>query len=902
MRTEVQDLFHEVADLPVEIRARYFDDHGIDGATRRELEELLAFDSHTRDSLQHNIGRAAEDAMSDLQPPPPPVELLCGPYRLGRILGHGGMGSVYLAERVDGEVTQRVAIKLIQAGMNDTALRRHFLEERQILAGLSHPNVGRLLDAGHREDGLPYLVMEYIEGKPLDVYTAGLGIRQQIAVFLKVCAAVGYLHRNLVVHRDLKPGNILVTADGEPKILDFGIAKILGVPTDSAVTRLRILTPEYASPEQFAGRSVSTLADVYSLGAVLYRVMTGESPHPQHCNPDDQTASHSDDQFSPPAKFAPEFRGDLQYILMKAMRPEPRERYETVEQFAEDLENYLECRPLRARRGDTWYRARKFARRYRVFVAATVAVIVSLTAGLYIANRERTTANRRFSQLRQLSTRVIDLDRAIRTLPGSIDARERLVAASLAYLEGLARDTHGDRELSMEVADGYWRMARVQGVNAELNLGHTAEAEESLRKADLLIVSVLASRGAKRDALFRAALIAHDRMIVADTAGRHSDALKHARESVERLESLQREPGPPVKLDGFLRPGNPADAEKAGAGLLYGNISLGFVNAHQYEEGARYARRSADLVRGIPRPQMFRVKASASSPTLCAIRAISKAPCALSVRRVMSREKATYPSETARFFNRYALIHREGLILGEADAVNLERPEEAIAVLSQALNMAEEAAVKNPHDSASRGRVGTTARELGDILAERDPGQALAVFNQGIARLAEGGAVANNQRERAVLLAKSSYPLRRLGRTVEAKARIDDALAILKSTGNYPSQKIGLGSEPWICMSALADYTAAGNPRRALEIREQLLNAAMATHPDVFGDLRDVPKLAHMYEAIEGLSEQLGDGVEAARMKGLRIDLWRHWQQGLPQNTFVRRQLDAAVGPPSHGA
>ena len=203
---------------------------------------------------RHNLAgeryrRGCAAALARLEP----KDLPCGPYRLGDLLGRGGMGTVYLAERVDGEVAQRVAVKLLRPGADDPELRQRFLAERQILATLSHPNIARLLDAGHREDGQPYLVMEYVEGKAIDVYTAGLGIRQKITLFLKVCAAVGYLHRNLVVHRDLKPANILVTDEGEPKLLDFGIAKMLDLTTDSTVTGMRMLTPDYASPEQVAG-------------------------------------------------------------------------------------------------------------------------------------------------------------------------------------------------------------------------------------------------------------------------------------------------------------------------------------------------------------------------------------------------------------------------------------------------------------------------------------------------------------------------------------------------------------------------------------------------------------------------------------------------------------------------
>src|SRR4051794_6476614 len=236
MKTHVENLFHAVADLPTEARVGYFAERGISGsATLREVRALLEFDALDSISLERDIARVADKAIAVLDP----RETLCGPYRLGPRLGCGGMGTVHLAERVDGEVAQRVAIKLMRPGADDPSLRRRFLAERQILATLSHPNIGRLLDAGHRQDGQPYLVMEYVEGKPIDECTTGLGVRQTIALFLKVCVAVAYLHRNLVVHRDLKPPNILVTPNGEPKLLDFGIARMLDLTSESSMTVTR---------------------------------------------------------------------------------------------------------------------------------------------------------------------------------------------------------------------------------------------------------------------------------------------------------------------------------------------------------------------------------------------------------------------------------------------------------------------------------------------------------------------------------------------------------------------------------------------------------------------------------------------------------------------------------------
>ncbi len=460
MRLQVEEVFHEIADLSAEARAYYFDNHGVDCLTREEVEALVAFDVRSSVSLKQEIGLAAQRTIEQVEP----KGLRCGPYRLGDLVGRGGMGTVYLGERVDGEITHTVAVKLLRPGGDDPQLRERFLAERQILATLSHPNIATLLDAGHREDGQPYLVMEYVEGRPIDLYAAGLEIRQRVGLFLKVSAAVAYLHRNLVVHRDLKPQNILVTQEGEPKLLDFGIAKMLDLTTDSTVTGMRILTPDYASPEQVAGSPVSTATDVYSLGAVLYKLLTGASPH--QFEGDSAGAivlAISKGAIAPPSKLSPNLKGDLEMILMKALRTEPQERYATVDQFAEDLQNYLESRPIRARKGDAWYRARKFVRRYWLpFGAATLAV-AGLAGGALVANHQRAIAQLRFGEVRQLANVFLfDFERSIRDLPGTLDARNLVASTGQRYLKRLAEESRYDPALEREIADGYERLAEIQ--------------------------------------------------------------------------------------------------------------------------------------------------------------------------------------------------------------------------------------------------------------------------------------------------------------------------------------------------------------------------------------------------------------------------------------------------------
>jgi serine/threonine protein kinase len=321
---EVENLFHELADLPAGQRESYLSQRQVSAEVRAEVEELLRFDSASC-SLQLTACVADSATRSlDLNPA---LEggAHCGPYRLLRVLGRGGMGLVYLAERADGEVQQQVAIKLLRQRGDEPLVRDRFQRERQILATLSHPNVARLLDVGHTDDGQPYLVMEYVSGVPVDAYAEGLDLRGKLELFLKVCGSISYAHRNLIIHRDLKPSNILVEKSGEPKLLDFGIAKIfdatMDATMDATATQDRVLTPAYASPEQVRGTAQATTSDVYSLGAVLYRLLTGRSPH-EISTQSQQAIELAVCLKDPtvPSRVNPSLPKDLDFIVMKALR------------------------------------------------------------------------------------------------------------------------------------------------------------------------------------------------------------------------------------------------------------------------------------------------------------------------------------------------------------------------------------------------------------------------------------------------------------------------------------------------------------------------------------------------------------------------------------------------------
>lgn len=402
----IDSLLQAAFDLPQSERAAFLDRACAgDDEMRREIVSLLNAEDRAGSFLnQSPIKRGTEEVS-------PATGARIGAYRIVREIGRGGMGAVYLAERADQQFAQRVAIKLIKRGMDTEEIINRFRYERQILASLNHPNIARLFDGGATEDGLPYFVMEYIEGEPLPDYCdrRKLGVADRLKLFLQVCAAVQHAHNNLIIHRDLKPGNIIVTEEGgreAPKLLDFGIAKLLDSEQAgiSTVTGLRPMTPEYASPEQARGASVTTASDVYSLGVVLYELLTGRRPYRlSNLTPDElarviceqepekpssaikratEENSAGDARQGQVEKLRRRLGGDLDNIVLMALRKEPERRYQSPAQLAEDIERHLDGETVSARPSTFGYRSGKFIRRHKAGVAAGALVVAALLAGI----------------------------------------------------------------------------------------------------------------------------------------------------------------------------------------------------------------------------------------------------------------------------------------------------------------------------------------------------------------------------------------------------------------------------------------------------------------------------------------------------------------------------------------
>ncbi len=545
----LKQLVESALELPAEVRAGYLEAecHG-DSRLLRQARDLL-------------------ELYRDEDVDAAPVELeQIGPYRLITELGAGGMGVVYLAQREDG-FSRTVAVKIIRRGMDTDYFLTRFQQEREILGALDHPGIVRIVDAGSTADGRPYLVMDFVDGVRIDTFCENLTVRERVALFIKVCAAVQHAHRNLIVHRDLKPGNILVTIDGQPKLLDFGIAKALDQEENdlTASATIPIMTRQYASPEQVRGQRVNTSSDVYALGLILYELLADARPYELKDMPVGE-AERVICNIEPqePSTFAPkhdatELRGDLDRILLMALRKEPERRYPSVEALSADLEKYLQGRPVSAQRDTLAYRSSKFVRRNQTAVLAGGAMLFLILIGgastlwqARIAGQERARAEHeaalaktseteakrqerlaeqsareavsardhaeqkareaegqrqraeeRFRDVRSMANSLLfEFHALIRNLPGSTEARAFLIQKGLENLERLNHEAAADPGLQTEVAAGYEQLGQLQAAAEDSALGDTKGAFDSQTKA-LEIRQRLASANPSDPALQR---------------------------------------------------------------------------------------------------------------------------------------------------------------------------------------------------------------------------------------------------------------------------------------------------------------------------------------------------------------------------------------------------------------
>jgi tetratricopeptide (TPR) repeat protein/tRNA A-37 threonylcarbamoyl transferase component Bud32 len=817
-----------------------------------------------------------------------------GAYTLDRVIGRGGMGEVWLARRSDGRYEGTCAIKFLEGSLGWSNRAERFRREGQVLARLTHPNIARLLDAGTGEDGVPYLALEYIDGARIDQYcdSQSLSITQRVRLFLDVIAAVAHAHNHLIVHRDIKPSNVLVTADGQVKLLDFGIAKLLSAeqPDDGGEqTRVEdaALTPEYAAPEQMLGELPSTATDVYQLGLLLYVLLAGRHPRQLSGTRAEKIRLALDGVIRPPSLVAEpaigrQLRGDLDAIISRAVRAVPAERYATAQALQDDLQRYLAREPVHARRGAALYRLRKFVARNRVAAAASIAIVVSLSVGLFVANRERVRAEERFEQVRQLSNKLFDIDRAVRDVPGTTDARKLIVDTSLEYLGRLADDAEGDPDFGLDLGTAYMRVARVQGIPIATNLGQSDASDENLKIAASLVDDVLAAQPENRLAYLRRAQIAHDRMILAGLRRPDTGAMPLALESTGWL-------------DKYLQSGSvePAEAQNVAVTLI--NVGNRYRIEEQYDEALRLTRRAQEIASTSPD------LASQQGGSLIGLGRIQEARGDFigaidSFRQAADIfDRADRERETKVNRRRYVLALIEQAETSDMEAsYSLARTDEAVALFRRAFDASDELVHRDTSDADSRSLLWDSGHSAAALLRRSDPASALALEEHVLLHLAELPDNPEKKRNEADSLALAATMLGRLGRGAEARGKLEGARTRLAELGLYPTSEFDLTSEAAMYLMSLADWqVATGDIPSGLASCEELLRATAMDGIAPREVIEDAAEVSYIYATVSDIQRRAGMNEAAAELEARRLALWQHWALRRPDDPYVRARLAA---------
>jgi len=854
----INEILEALDSTPESGRAAALDHLCTDDATlRQEVQEYLSEDDDGK-FLHQVIG---EQAASFSQPEARQERF--GRYKIVRRIGVGGMGAVFEAVRVD-DFHKKVALKIIRQGLDNDFARTRFLQERQTLATLEHPYIARLLDGGEADDGSPYLVLEFVDGETITQYCEKLDRTARLRLFLKVCDAVEHAHRNLVVHRDLKPANIMVTATGQPKLLDFGIAKLLDSSASQTQTAFAALTPDYASPEQIRGEPVTTASDVYSLGVILYQILTNRKPY----SVGTATALEMDRVICQQPPASPGLGDELDHILLMALRKEPERRYAGVQRLAEDIERYLDHRPVSARPDTLRYRARKFMRRNWWQIASVAVVIASLGAGLALSMAEQRRTSRRFNEVRQLANQFLfDFHDEIVNTPGTLKAREMIVRTALKYLNSLAADAAGDPGLQWELAVAYGKVGAAQGAPGSPSLRQPREAMVSYEKA-LALGRPLADQ--KLLSLPQQQVFLN---IICDAELMRRDQLQYP-EAVQLGQEAERR-----------SVGLPANARRRAINELaitFGEIGDLAGSANSFEKMVPIARETARV-----EPSLDSKMGLAS--TLLNLghayrnltrfeQALVPAEEALAIYRQLSAENPGKVRVFRRIFNASVIL---GQIEGAADRPSLGRTDKAVARFKEALSVVNALMAADPNDNASRRNAGLINDQIAYALAEVLPEEAMAHAALASKQLdAASFGDTEFRAESRIYGADANRKLRRFG---QAEALLQEADRILKKRGNSTEGDLVLA---WARLEA-----ARGNREAAVVRLEQAIAVFEALH-------KKTPTPATSWALARALDLKSDAVPASARAHRQRIlNIWTDQNRRYPGLPYIEYQMRQAEKP-----
>jgi serine/threonine protein kinase len=873
---EVESLFDRLADLPGEERSAILAE--ATDRVRVEVEKLLAADP-ARGAAVSGAIRTGEKLLSEAPLPH------FGAYRATAILGHGGMGAVYLAVRDDDVYTKQVAIKVLHAAAASPFACERFAQERQILAGLEHPNIARLIDGGETREGLSYIILEYVDGKDLIAYARehGLSREARLDLFLAICGAVEYAHRNLVVHRDLKPANILVTADGTPKLLDFGIAKLLDAESPRTMTGLQALTPQYASPEQVKGQAITTASDVYSLGLVLYELLTERRPYDVGAaSPAGMWRVVCEGQVA-----APGLSGDLENILLMALRKEPERRYGTVQALADDLERSRSNRPVRARPDTFWYRAGKYVRRNGLAVAAGILLLSSLAGGVLASQYQARKAQRRFDQVRGLANSFLfKFHDKIADLPGSTEARQMVVSEAQRYLDSLASEARGDNGLLTELATAYMKVGNAQGRPGSANLGQPQAALQSYARAVSLLEGLPKDR--RRDRLLAEAYLLDASL--RDFESDRDGALRSLAKAAALSDDLTA--NQPTASDYSLAA---RTHDQAGNIRMARNDSVQALS--EYRKALENSRKAVDLDSS---PESRRLLARALDKVAFGLRHAGDLMGALqSYQREEPMIERLFQENPANVRDKRALLifcQNMGNLYGTVDTPNLLQPAKALVYYRRMQQLAEEMFRADPHDRTARADLFRALLKVGNRIADVDLPAALTALlrAQDILRgLPEGREKTYNE---AVVLSDLAQVYGSLGRLAEAHSCLrQSAAAVRKVVSNVadnsdPESAMGViyNREGDLAVRERLWANALDNYRRANAVAEKEFSESP-------NDLDVVYDLAYSFERMGRMEGKRGDRRAAREWHRKRLTLWQGWESRHMANPYTRAQIEDAT-------
>lgn len=872
MTNDVRYWFEKAVEVPAPRRREFLRDRCQDGSVRAEVLSLLEYDPGESTSTGDYIRVVVDSVLAEQALPLRRV----GAFELGRLLGSGGMGFVYEAHRVDGQVQQRAAVKFAQVSPSASKefrerVHRRFARERQVLASLRHPFIAGLIDAGTTEDGTPYAVIEQVEGVPIDTFceTHGADTADRIRLLLKVCDAVRFAHGNLIVHSDLKPDNILVTADGNPKLIDFGVANDLR--EDSALSTMRGFTPGYASPEQCRGLAATVATDVYGLGAVLFRLLTGVAPRePKTASLDVAIRSASEEDVLRPSTLRPELKGDVENILLKALHRDPRRRYGSVSEFADDLNRYLARRPVRATPDSVLYRLRRFVQRHWGAAAASAAVFAALLAVTAVSVRQRQDAVRRAAETRRLAEKLIfEVHDEIRGVIGGTKAREKLGDLAVQYLETLGRDGDGrDPELAWTLLNAYARLAQSRG-GAASSVGDTSSGSQMAAKTLALGKLVESDQPSveRLDELFRI----YEGLVAIFIEARDQ---ARAREACEQL----------LRIAPRLQPIREAQALKQSARVLdlFDSAQRGAEAWARALAVLRRIRPTADTEKQLVSTLVGFGRAQAVAGDFTgAVGSLQEA-----IQRAEARISSE-PQSAARARQLYWSHIALGDVLGSPVRFSLERPAEAATEYEKAERIAERLLRGDRANDMARMDLSRALSRGGAALASSQPVRALELLERSFRVAMEMSSENHSGLDaRFGYLTDSVEPLVHLGRVEEARMHLSEARALsreIRARGaTVDEAKLVKARAVWLF--------AAGDRREALAQAQK----HVALLPK---EVR--PVLSENHALVDGLerlqAHAAGIDQGACVAAGVRLmEIWGDLRGRYVESDFVRQQAERA--------